>query len=523
MKTIKNILIYLIPLALFFPIYIIRDYTPNNELRYVSIVDEAINNGSVVVFNNHGIPYADKPPLYFWIMMIGRMIAGENLMIFMGIINLIITAGILWIMNKWCFPDQKNGKTLLPPMLTLLTTGLFTGAILVLRMDLLMTFFIILSLYIFYKQYTGRGNKDDEMLFPLFLFLGIFTKGPVALIIPVFSIIAFLIIRKDLKKIGSFLGWKTWMVLLSLCAIWFAGVYYEGGKDYLNNLLFHQTIDRAVDSFHHKQPGYFYLVRFWLLAAPWSLFCIVILIKSIREKLYRTNQILLFFSVIIVTTFLILSLISSKVDIYLLPIYPFFVYGSFLALKEMKAGVGIRILAAIPMLALCCALPVYLYIEQQLPFRLNSFILSLISVIILTAGGLTGLWFLKRKNTVDSLGVCAGSIILFLFLNSFQISSFNDYLGMKGIAEKGKELGIRYKTPRYISFGIGRAENMEVYLGTSLRKADSFSHLSSSENYKRPYILFIREKTIEKNDTLANWLNHKTYSTAGKYKVYLID
>ena len=49
------------------PVLIFRDYTPSNELRYLSIVDEALRNGDIFTFTNHGIQYADKPPLYLWI------------------------------------------------------------------------------------------------------------------------------------------------------------------------------------------------------------------------------------------------------------------------------------------------------------------------------------------------------------------------------------------------------------------------------------------------------------------------
>lgn len=42
-----------------------RDYTPNNELRYLSIIDEALRNGNFFTFTLDGEIYADKPPLSF--------------------------------------------------------------------------------------------------------------------------------------------------------------------------------------------------------------------------------------------------------------------------------------------------------------------------------------------------------------------------------------------------------------------------------------------------------------------------
>ena len=54
------------------PVLILRDFTPSNELRYLSIADEALRNHTFFVFTNHGVPYADKPPLYLLIIMLCR-------------------------------------------------------------------------------------------------------------------------------------------------------------------------------------------------------------------------------------------------------------------------------------------------------------------------------------------------------------------------------------------------------------------------------------------------------------------
>ena len=56
------------------PWMVLRDFTPANELRYLSIVDEALRDGHFFVFFNQGVPYADKPPLYFWLLMIFRVL-----------------------------------------------------------------------------------------------------------------------------------------------------------------------------------------------------------------------------------------------------------------------------------------------------------------------------------------------------------------------------------------------------------------------------------------------------------------
>lgn len=84
-----KILRYIFILACFIPLFIFRDFTPNNELKYLSIADEAIRNGNILTFWNHGISYADKPPLYFWILMLGKWLTGTHSMLFVALFSMI--------------------------------------------------------------------------------------------------------------------------------------------------------------------------------------------------------------------------------------------------------------------------------------------------------------------------------------------------------------------------------------------------------------------------------------------------
>ncbi|MFR6381644.1 MAG: ArnT family glycosyltransferase [Odoribacter splanchnicus] len=219
-------------------------------MKYLSIADEALREGHWFTFWNHGALYADKL-LFTSGLSLGKWLLDTHSMF-----------------SRDCFPDpglvdlfiMDKCKHSLPSDLQVtanscLTSGLFTGSAIVLRMDMLMSLFIILSLYTFYRIYTGRCSPADPIKLPIYIFLAIFTKGPVGLIIPLLTIPAFLLVKKQFKTIGKYLGWKQWSILIGLCSLWFIAVYLEGGKTYLNNLLFHQTINRAVDSFRHKEPS----------------------------------------------------------------------------------------------------------------------------------------------------------------------------------------------------------------------------------------------------------------------------
>lgn len=130
------------------PVLIFRDYTPSNELRYLSIVDEALRNGDIFTFTNHGIQYADKPPLYFWILMLGKCLLGNHAMWFASLFSFIPALVIMLIMDRWVEREVSVANRL-SAQLMLMSCGLFLGLAVVLRMDMLMCMFIVLALRYF--------------------------------------------------------------------------------------------------------------------------------------------------------------------------------------------------------------------------------------------------------------------------------------------------------------------------------------------------------------------------------------
>lgn len=91
--TASPYLRYLSYILLLLPVFIFRDYTPANELKYISIADEAIRNNTWFTFYNHGEVYADKPPLFFWLIMLARSIAGEYYIWIIGLFSLLPAMG----------------------------------------------------------------------------------------------------------------------------------------------------------------------------------------------------------------------------------------------------------------------------------------------------------------------------------------------------------------------------------------------------------------------------------------------
>lgn len=116
-------------------------------------------------------------------------------------------------------------------------------------------------------------------------------------------------------------------------AAWLGAIYWSTGNlDFIvNSLIKQQVVERAVDTFHHKEAWYYYLTRLPLMLLPWSLLFFFLpwgnfLGKGMRDALSASrrpeNEGLAFLWSMVLAALVLLSLLSGKILIYLLPILP---------------------------------------------------------------------------------------------------------------------------------------------------------------------------------------------------------
>ena len=516
-RTIKNkTLLYILYALAVLPIFIFRDFTPDNELRYLSIANEALRNHTTFTFTNHGLIYADKPPLYLWIVMLGKYIFGYHSMLFLGMFSLLPALVVVYTMDKWV-KNVLSENERLPGHLMLMTSGFFIGTAVVLRMDMLMCMFIVLALRTFFRMYSGNGKPHDSILFPLFVFMAIFTKGPMGIIVPLVSIITFLMLKKEIKTIGKYWGWKTVAVLLTLCGIWFAGVYAEGGSQYLDNLLFNQTVNRAVNSFHHKESFYYYFVAIWYSLAPWSFLLITIFLVGLKKRLASTD-LERFFLVIALSTFVTLSLFSSKLAVYMLPAFPFIVYLSVMWLRRLGSPRWMFFVAGIPAGIFCLALPLVFVTQRILHINeLSTNSIVFFAALILSLSGiLTMRYLINHKLNIGITTMCSGMLIA-VFAVSFAIPKYNSMIGLSQLCDQANKTAMELGVVNYYYCEMSRADNLDVYLGVKPEML-KIKDLYELNRIKTPAILFTRKKAIERNDSLQMFLRgKKIFHTGSSY------
>lgn len=470
-------LLYAVFIIALLPIIIQRDFTPDNELRYLCIADESLSSGRLFAFTNNGEPYADKPPLYLWIVMLCRQIAGSHQMWLLSIFS-IFPAIVTSIYIGKMASRELGDKNVAGATAMLLSTAYFLGLSITLRMDMLMTMFIVLSIYSFTKIVADNRSRQ-LLLFPIWVFLAVFSKGPIGILVPLLTIGAYCLINRNGSLFRKVWGWRTWTVLFSLCIVWFGMVFLEGGTEYLDNLLFHQTMGRAVNSFHHSRPFWYYATAIWYVAAPWSLFAVVMIICG--WKVFRTLEIFGQIAVIEVSiTFVMLSLISGKLQVYLLPLLPFLIFGSWVVMiKQQSFSLG-RILMMIPIVILGLAALAFIFMGSKtglLPEIISDRYLIEGAVVLFLISAFTSVALMKnRKSSPSSIIVLYFfGFMCSIFLISCCLPKVNPYLGWS--AQTNKILSIADQKAisenNIIFFNIDRSENAKVLLNGETPKSVS--------------------------------------------------
>lgn len=514
-KSREKYLLYTGMFAALLPVFMMRDFTISNELRYLSIADEALRNHSLFAFTNHGIPYADKPPLYIWVLMFCRWITGAHHLWLLSLFSFIPALYIVRVMDGWVKNDS-DGESRALARLMLLTSGLFIVVAVTLRMDMMMCMFIVLALRTFWRMITESGNqRRDNTLFAVFVFLAIFTKGALGLLIPLLCTSLYLALSGESQRILHVWGLRTWGILLALSAIWFGAVYAEGGSGYLQDLVLHQTIGRTINSFHHNNPFYYYAVCIWYSLAPWSLLIVGVTAAALRPGFIRSD-LQRFFLTTGIATMVLLSCVSAKLQIYMLPAVPFLVYGSAMFLPRFHDNRWLRASLAIPAAMLALSLPALKVASTMTGMAFLNTGMLYAAATILTMSGLKSLYMLYGKGRheplTDTMRCMGRGIIVAIFMGGWAFTSINGETGYGDLCRKALEISRKKGIDDFRTWDMRRAENMDVYLQKGV---EIMPHNSVPAAPDSPYILMTRKRNAARLHGNEMW-------NAGPYIIVLM-
>lgn len=307
-----------------------------DEPRYAASAREMLETGNWIVPYFNGQPRLNKPPLSYWLTALSFKLFGVS-EFSARFPSLIFAIGGIVLTFFWARTMWGRLKAFWAGFI-LAVTPLYLGISHLCITDMTMTFFLYLSLYVFYTGYE-RGMHSDRQKLCIYISLAMvfLTKGHVGILIFSLIICSFLLISRDIKYLARLWSFKGTIVFAALTLPWSVMFLAKVGINNVFNLVSHETYDRFIGGYQHPEPFYFYVKFFFLDFFPWSFFIPLLLWLTLLRKIFKNRDSRIefselqeakdkiktrFFCVWFVVVLVFFSTSSSKLFTYILPMAP---------------------------------------------------------------------------------------------------------------------------------------------------------------------------------------------------------
>jgi len=417
--------------------------TESSEARYAEISREMLLSKDYLHPTLLGIKHYHKPPITYYMTTLGYRIFGINefgARFFLSV-ALLIQLILVYKIGNLLFRDKKAAVAsaiiyLSMPLVLVSTRNLTTDAYL--------TLFMIWAVF-FILNYWKKGKIRDLYWFYIMVGIGVLTKGP-AMLLPIgLFFFTWKIFKKAPIKITrhSFLAGS---LALLISSSWFVAVMMQDPK-VLQYFINEQIIHRATGAgdMHRSKPFWYYFLFAPLVGFPWFPFIMGMFYKN----KFRLSEKYMEIKVLSVTALLILitySSVSSKLIMYVLPMYPFMaLIGGYLYVNASEKWLKwIRI-----------SLIIYGTLLMFTIILLNfipAFNINMPLSILLTVGFLGSMLLIVKSSKIVkaeqglllSIVITLGMVLAFTLFASHNPLQIKTYKDIVTYAKSEKENGIDY-------------------------------------------------------------------------------
>ncbi len=296
-----------------------RDPWDPDETRYLEVAHEmTAAGGSPFFLRFNGQPYTDKPPLFFWLLAPAAALLGARSALAGTLPSLLALLGLAWAtvrLGRRAGLDPPVSRWGVLLTVTSLLPALLTGGC---RMDLLFAVFCVLALERLVGLADSHPHPSDHLMLWLWIALGVLTKGPLALVLPLLATVLLLpTSARTLRR--ALVGWGP-ILTLAILAVWLVPAAVIGGMEWVETVVVHQSAGRVVSSFAHREPWWYHLAVLPLTLLPWSFAVLMGVLGALsqRHALPERARLLPAYGV---GTLGFLTLLSGKTFLYPLPLF----------------------------------------------------------------------------------------------------------------------------------------------------------------------------------------------------------
>ncbi len=244
----------------------LRDPWPADEPRFALVARDMLRSGDWLFPRIGGDLYADKPPVFFWLMAASMGLTGS---LRVGFLLPSLLAGVGVVLLVYDLLRRVRGREVaFAGALLLLLTFQFTWQARQAQIDATLCFVTTLSLYGLLRHLFAGPAIGWFFVGWAAAGIGVITKGVGFL--PLLILVPFAVLRaRGWEATASARDHRWWLgpvFFLGAIGAWFVPMMLAtaaGGEllAYRNEILFHQTVTRYAGAWHHHEPVWYYFTN----------------------------------------------------------------------------------------------------------------------------------------------------------------------------------------------------------------------------------------------------------------------
>lgn len=310
-----------------------------DETRYAVMSRDLLHhNWNFLMLN--GVPFIEKPPLYFWITAFSIKLFGFHEYAIRLPMSILATLTV--------FFTYYIGKKIKTPKFgfyaaTIMMANVFF--IMLTRVAIIDMVFTALLTWTIYFGLLTEFVKDNNKkwcwtAFYLCMSFAFLAKGLLAIVFPCAIIGIHRIINKSVKEIFKPQYILSGLVLFLLINLpWHLAMYKEYGFEFIWVYFILHHFERLVnaDALGKTRPFLYFIPVFFVGFLPWSLHFIGAIVDFFKKKMFEDKYVL-FFAIYFIIIFGLFSVASGKLPTYVLPAVPpaAFLTAYFIYAKDLK-------------------------------------------------------------------------------------------------------------------------------------------------------------------------------------------
>ena len=269
----------------------------------------------------------DKPPLFYWLSALSMRGFGvtefaarlPSALLSVGLV------GSTYTLARRAYPNTPNAA--LWAGFALATSVQFFALARAAVTDMTLAICLTLALAGLYA-WTQTNQGRWMVLAGAMTGLGVLAKGPVALVLIGVQTVAYLLLTRQAKRLGSPVLWAGFALCLAVGLPWFLLMVHLHGQLFIQGFLEANNVTRYLSAEHKETSPFWYFVPvLFIFFFPWSLALPGALVLGWRQgKIAWTERIAdnptLFFGLWVLLVFAFFSASQSKLYTYIFPLYP---------------------------------------------------------------------------------------------------------------------------------------------------------------------------------------------------------